>query len=91
MTRVWPPWWETVRSRLLQSDIDELELTIDEIREQVPTSDTHLHERWWWNALRNPNNTSHVGLLENGLRCTPLPENGPIERIVFHLDESGES
>ena len=79
----WPEWWRQLAERVRrQGNVD---LSIDEIRESVPTTDSQLALQSWWNALENPDELSVVGLIENGLQCQRTPETGTVERVTFTL------
>ncbi len=67
------------------SPTGSVELTIAEIRVGADSKDKNLHERWWWNLVMDPDNTSHVGVLENGMVCEPSPTEGPVACVAFRV------
>ena len=84
----WAEWWRHVRECIEQSETNEVAFSIDEIRAGAALRDQNLDQRWWWDMLMSPSKTSHTGLLENELECTQIPDDGPVERVVFRLKSS---
>ena len=81
----WPGFWHEARSMCEASPDGSVELTIDEIRRMADSRDRSLNQCWPWNAAMNPDNTSHTGVLENGLECEPRPETGLIETLFIRI------
>ena len=79
----WPGWWLYVRECVDRDESREVIFTIDAVRAGGRSFDRQLHGRGWWSALANPENTDFTGLIENGMACTPIPDEGPVERVSF--------
>ena len=62
-----------------------VDLTIDEIFALARSRDPNVGARWWWARFLNPNASKHIGVLENGMECEPLPERGPVQHVVFRI------
>ena len=81
----WSGWWRYVRHETDQSETGEVTFSVGEIRAGARCRDNSLHEPWWWGMPANSDNSTHTGLIENGMECTPLPESGPVQRVTFRL------
>ena len=63
----WPGWWRFVRDCVERSDDGRVVFTVGEIVAGARSVDRNCQQRSWWNAVLNPTNESHTGVIENGM------------------------